>query len=279
MSDPGRRFPPVFLFPPVSCCFAGIAPSPSLPPEDIPTASFGILSIGPYRRYLETINKQEQEEEERKPVVVEHATLNLLTMQPDERYNTREEYEAALGVIRDLVPYFTREYLAAYVARFCSVPHTVGDGSRAWNFCDARSSTSVFVSRLRESPNHDGPNKFELIIKDVAGGGADIRLEDRRGNHARLPHRPRSCNESGKLWPPMDYSLRECMYHDIGLVGAFVQYRATIRVRPCGHLYLWVMFFSCVSSLDMRPAVPNHVPIGRPLQVASASKCSWTPQR
>lgn len=156
---------------------AGRVPTPDLPPKDIPTASFGILSIETYRRSLET-------KQEREPVVVRHATLNLLTMQADERYNTPDEYEATLGVIRSMVPYFTREYLATYVARF--VPHT--DGS-AWKICDVKSSTSIFVSRRRKSPNHDGPNRFELI-KDI--GGTDIRLEDRKGNHARLPHRPRS---------------------------------------------------------------------------------------
>lgn len=174
---------------------AGKVPAPDSPPEDIPTASFGILSIQPYRRSLGA-------EREREPVVVEYATLNLLTMQADERHNSDEEYETAMGVIRSLVPYFTKEYLVAYVARF--VPHA--DGS-AWKICDVKSSTSLFVSGLRKSPNQDGPNKFELI-EDI--GGADIRLEDRKGNPARLPHRPRSCNKSGKLWPPMDHSLREC---------------------------------------------------------------------
>lgn len=173
---------------------AGKAPAPGLPPKDIPTASFGILSIESYRRSLET-------KQEREPVVREHATLNLLTMQADERYNTPQEYEAAMGVIRSLVPHFTREYLATYVARF--VPHADGN---AWKICGVKPSTSIFISRLRKSPNHDGPNRFELI-QDV--GGTDIRLEDRKGNHTRLPHRPRSCNKSGKLWPPMDYSLRE----------------------------------------------------------------------
>lgn len=51
---------------------AGKAPAPALPPEDVPTASFGILSIEACRRTLET-------RQEREPVVVEHATLNLLT--------------------------------------------------------------------------------------------------------------------------------------------------------------------------------------------------------
>lgn len=174
---------------------AGKVPAPDLPPEDIPTATFGILSIEPYRRSLAT-------KQEREPVVVGYATLNLLTMQADERYNSQEEYEAALGIIHSLVPYFTREYLATYVARF--VPH---DDWNAWKIRDVQSSTSIFISRLRKSPNHDGPHRFELI-EDV--GGTDIRLEDRKGNHTRLPHRPRSCNESGRLSPPMDYSLRKC---------------------------------------------------------------------
>eukprot|EP00752_Nemacystus_decipiens_P012556 g11120.t1 len=171
----------------------GKVPAADLPPEDIPTATFGILSIEPCRRSLAI-------KQEREPVVVEYATLNLLTMQADERYNSRDEYEAALEIIRGLVPYFTREYLATYVARFVSR----ADRS-AWKISDVVSSTSIFVSRLRKSPNHDGPHRFELI-EDV--GGTDIRLEDRKGNHALLPHRPRSCNERGRLWPPMDYSLR-----------------------------------------------------------------------
>lgn len=168
---------------------------PDLPLEDIPTATFGILSIEPYRRSLAT-------KQEREPVVLQYATLNLLTMQADERYNSQEEYEAVLGIIRGLVPYFTREYLATYVARF--VAH---DDRNAWKIRGVKSSTSIFVSRLRKSPNHGGRHRFELI-EDF--GGTDIRLEDRKGGHTRLPNRPRSCSESGKLSPPMDYSLRKC---------------------------------------------------------------------
>lgn len=148
------------------------------------------MSIEAYRRSLET-------EGERQPVVVEYATLNLLTMQADNRVNSQEEYDAAVDVIRRLVPYFTREYLGAYVDRFVRHP----DGS-AWEVSDIKSSTSIFVSRLKRIRN-----KLELI-KDI--GGTDIRLEDRKGNHARLPGRPKSCSSKDGLRPPMDYSFREC---------------------------------------------------------------------
>ena len=165
-------------------------PAPDLPPEDIPTASFGILSIEAYRRSLKT-------DGERLPVAIEYATLNLLTMQADERFNSQEEYDATVEVIRSLVPYFTREYLATYVARF--VRHA--DGS-AWEVSEIVSSTSIFVSRLKTIGK-----KLELI-KDI--GGTDIRLENRKGHHFRLPGRPKSCSSKDGLCPPMDYSLREC---------------------------------------------------------------------
>lgn len=178
---------------------------PDLPPEDIPTATFGILSIEPYRTSLERKHASE-------PVVIKYATLNLMTMQADERYNTHEEYEAAMAVICRMIPFFTRgEYLVTWVARF--VPHV---DENAWKICDVKSSTSIFVSRLRKSSHHAGPNRFELNT-DI--GGTDIRLEDRNGDHTRLPHRPRSFNEDGVLCPPMDYSLRKFNLSSVQVKG------------------------------------------------------------
>lgn len=185
------------------CCIWGLSklegkpPAPSLLPEDIPTASFGILSIHAYRENLFN-------EADLLPAVMECATLNLLTMQADERHNTPSEYDAVMEVIRGLVPYFTREYLMAYVARF--VKHTERS---TWDICNIESSTSIFVSRLRLSNVHiKSDHKYELI-DDI--GGKDVRLEDEFGADFQLPKRPKSCStEKGKLEPPMDYSLREC---------------------------------------------------------------------
>lgn len=161
---------------------------------DAPTASFGILSIDAYRKSAS--------HEERQPVVAQYATLNLSTMQADVRYNTPETYDRVMDCIRTLVPYFTREYLVAYAGRF--VVHAEG---RAWDVCGVKSSTSIFVSRLRASRAcYDSPHKLELIRDSEM---SDIRLEDHEGERFRLPCRPASANEEGKMRPPMDYSLRE----------------------------------------------------------------------
>lgn len=173
----------------------GKTPAPDLPSEDVPTASFGILSIEAYRKSASNM--------ERQPVAAEYATLNLSTMQADARYNTPEEYDSVMETIHSLVPYFTREYLAAYVGRF--VVHTEGS---AWDVCSVKASTSIFVSHLRSSRTCcNSLHKLELI-RDI--GGSDIRLEDHEGSRFRLPHRPASSNAEGKMRPPMDYSLREC---------------------------------------------------------------------
>ena len=182
----------------------GKPPGPSsVSPEDTPTASFGILSIDAYRKSFL------REEREHPPVVVACATLNLLTMQADDRYNTPAEYDAVMDTIRGLVPYFTREYLVAYATRF--VKHKE---KNTWKVCGVQSSTSIFVSQLRPSPGSlDGGPKYELI-EELGGRGAqpDIRLEDYDGTPYQLPNRPRSCStDGGWLEPPMDYSFRECV--------------------------------------------------------------------
>lgn len=170
-----------------------VAPNPA--PGDAPTASFGVLSIEAYH--------QSASETERQPVVTEHATLNLSTMQADARFNTPEEYDRVMDIIHGLVPYFTREYLVAYAARF--VVHTEGS---AWDVCGVKSSTSIFVSKLKLSKACcKSPHKLELIRDDW---GSDIRLEDHEGKIYCLPTRPPCSNAEGLLRPPMDYSLREC---------------------------------------------------------------------
>lgn len=145
----------------------------------------------------------------REPVVIEYATLRLSTMQPDERYNTPAEYARVMDVIQGLVPYFTREYLTAYLARF--VVHTEG---ATWGVCGVRSSTSIFVSKLKGSPNRNGLHKHELIEHFAPGSrgrrGTDIRLQGRTSDPFTLEGRPSSAAMGGVMRPPLDYSLREC---------------------------------------------------------------------
>lgn len=191
---------------------------PTAPPEDVPTASFGILSIDAYRKSFL------REEKDHPPVVVACATLNLLTMQADRRYNTPAEYDGVMETIRGLVPYFTREYLVAYVGRF--VRHKARN---TWKICGIQSSTSIFVSQLRQNQgnlNNSG-SKYELI-EDPGGRGVepDIRLEDHEGEPYHLPNRPKSCNtEGGRLEPPMDNSFRE-----FDFFFAFVTSRAALPI-------------------------------------------------
>lgn len=133
------------------------------------------------------------------------ATLNLLTMQADRRYNTPAEYDGVMETIRGLVPYFTREYLVAYVGRF--VRH---EERSTWKISGIQSSTSIFVSQLRQSQGNLNSSGYKYELIEDPGGRGDIRLEDQEGAPYHLPNRPKSCNtEGGWLEPPMDHSFRE----------------------------------------------------------------------
>lgn len=161
-------------------------------------------------------------------------------MQPDERFNTPEEYDRVMGVIRGLVPCFTREYLTAYLSRF--VVHKDG---MMLDVCGVKSSTSIFVSGLRPSPDryggHDDEKKYELIEYRAPGSqrsrGTDIRLQDHDGEDYILPGRPAlSSNTVGIMRPQMDYSLRECgklvSFGCAFAVGVFETWRVGVPCRP-----------------------------------------------
>lgn len=159
-----------------------------------PTASFGILSIDAYRKSLS--------EEKRQSVVVKYATLNLITMRADERYNSPAKFDEVLNTIQTLVPYFTRDFLVAYAARFLDVPK----GS-AWDLRGVRSSTSIFVSQLRTTTRLGSREEEGELILDMDKHDFLYKKVDR--SNFRLPKRPKTCVGEGMLSPPMDYSFRE----------------------------------------------------------------------
>lgn len=159
----------------------------------VPTASFGILSIDAYRKSLRK-NTRER-------VVVEYATLNLMTMTADERYNSPAKFSEVLNTIQTLVPYFTRDFLVTYAARFLDFPK----GS-AWDFSGVRSSTSIFVSQLRTITRLGRRGEDELILDTDKH---DLLYKNGDGSNFRLPKRPKTCVGEAVLSPTMDYSLRE----------------------------------------------------------------------